>query len=200
MYHLFLSINFRNTYNIMNFIRSFLVDYPIAHTMLSNLEKKNKGQKAQLIIYENEIDEITKIINTFYGETHNIAILIPFCTENSLTNEYRFNDYLSAIKSKIDKPISHYCNKLGGSLEIENIHLTTYKSAKGLEFDTVIIPKFHNFKLLIEKAYTVHKNDFYVALTRARKNLFLLTDKKLDYINNSTIDIVDKTLKDDLPF
>ncbi len=196
-----LSVNFRNTYNIMNFIRSFLVDYPIAHTMLSDLEKQNKGQKAQLIINNNEIEEIIKIVNTFYGENHNIGILVPFGSKNKKFNYFDVETYYNNISQNIQQTASFYYNELNtNNIKIENIHITTFKSAKGLEFDTVIIPKFHDFQYIMDESYAVHKNDFYVALTRARKNLFLLTDKKLDYINNSTIDIVDKTLKDDLPF
>lgn len=186
--------NYRNTYEIMRFIRSFLIDYPISQNMLNDLITRNRGEKPQLIIYDNEIDEIVKIINTFYGENHNIGILLPFCTSNSLTSDYQFNEYLSSLREKINHPISHYCSNLGGSLNIENIHLTTFKSAKGLEFDTVIIPKFHNFNFLIEEANVIDKNDFYVALTRTRNNLFLLSEKTLDFLHKDTIKTIDNTL------
>ena len=187
--------NYRNTYEIMRFIRSFLIDYPISQYMLNDLIKRNRGEKPQLIMYDNEIDEIVKIINTFYGENHNIGILIPFCTSNVLTADYQFSQYLSLLKEKINYPISHYCNNLGGSLDIENIHLTTFKSAKGLEFDTVIIPKFHNFKFLIKESTVTELNDFYVALTRTRNNLFLLSDRKLKFLHPDTIKIVDNTFR-----
>ena len=199
--HHTLSKNYRNTYEIMRFIRSFLTDYPISHYMLNDLKTRNIGEKPQLIIYDDEINEIVKIVNTFYSENHNIAILLPFCTSNSLTSEYQFNDYLSSLKKKINYPISSYCRNLNGDdeeVKIENIHLTTFKSAKGLEFDTVIIPKFHNFKFLIDKAHVVELNDFYVALTRARNNLFLLSEKNLDFLHKDTVKVVDNSK--DLPF
>lgn len=185
--------NYRNTYEIMRFVKSFLTDYPISQNMLNDLIKRNRGEKPQLIMYDNEIDEIVKIINTFYGENHNIGILIPFCTSNVLTADYQFSQYLSLLKEKINYPISHYCNNLGGSLDIENIHLTTFKSAKGLEFDTVIIPKFHNFRFLIKESTVTELNDFYVALTRTRNNLFLLSEKTLDFLHKDTVKTVDNS-------
>ena len=57
---------------------------------------------------------------------------------------------------------------------LERIHITTYKSAKGLEFDTVIIPNFDSYNWFINNADNFSENDFYVALTRAKLNLFLL--------------------------
>lgn len=194
--HHILTKNYRNTYEIMRFVQSFLPNYPIPKPMLDDLFTRNRGEKPQLIIYDDEIYEIIKIINTFYSENHNIGILMPFCTTNSLTSEYQFNEYLASIKKKINYRISSYCRNLDGDkdVKIENIHLTTFKSAKGLEFDTVIIPKFHNFKLLIDRAKVVELNDFYVALTRARNNLFLLSEKNLDFLHKDTVKVVDNTL------
>ena len=62
---------------------------------------------------------------------------------------------------------------------IENLHITTFKSAKGLEFDTVIIPDFQNYDWNIknlDKA-PITENDYYVAITRARRNLMGISKK-----------------------
>jgi superfamily I DNA/RNA helicase len=195
-----LSKNYRNTYEILRFVRSFLTDYPISQNMLNDLYERNRGEKPQLVISDNEIDEIVKIINTFYGANHNIGILVPFCTPNTLTAESNVEKYLALLKEKIKYPISHYCTNLASNLDIENIHLTTFKSAKGLEFDTVIIPKFHDFNFLISNTKVVEKNDFYVALTRAKNNLFLLSKEKLDFLNYDTINMINSSLEEDLPF
>ena len=54
------------------------------------------------------------------------------------------------------------------------MHICSFKSAKGLEFDTVIIPKFE----FIDVASNNQLKEYYVAMTRAKINLILLT--KLD--------------------
>ena len=61
-------------------------------------------------------------------------------------------------------------------LTIENVHITTFKSAKGLEFDTVIMPDFQYFKMNIAQLDVITENDYYVGFTRARKNLFLISN------------------------
>ena len=73
-----------------------------------------------------------------------------------------------------------------GLFNIENIHVTTYKSSKGLEFDTVIIPDFDSYKWYINNTDNTSENDYYVALTRAKTNLFLITKKSLRGIDPST--------------
>ena len=75
---------------------------------------------------------------------------------------------------------------------IDNVHITTYKSAKGLEFDTVIIPSIQNFKNYIKKdtfPNIINQEDYYVAFTRAKTNLFLISSNELDFIPKNTLDI-----------
>jgi superfamily I DNA/RNA helicase len=62
---------------------------------------------------------------------------------------------------------------------IENAHITTFKSSKGLEFDTVIIPNFNKYEDFIRVYDVVKKNDFYVVLTRSRRNLILIDSSPL---------------------
>ena len=67
--------------------------------------------------------------------------------------------------------------------EIGNIHVTTFKSSKGLEFDTVIIP---NFDIVNRVPVNMRGNivictwnDLYVAVTRAKSNLYLITNNDM---------------------
>lgn len=57
---------------------------------------------------------------------------------------------------------------------LENIHITTFKSSKGLEFDTVIIPNFETALSNVTKS-RITSNDYYVAITRAKRNLYLIS-------------------------
>lgn len=67
----------------------------------------------------------------------------------------------------------------GSSVINERIYLTTIHKAKGLEFDNVIIfdaidgriPNFYNNR--IERLYNEDARKFYVAMTRAKKRLFV---------------------------
>ena len=48
-----------------------------------------------------------------------------------------------------------------------DIHLTTFHSSKGLEFDNVIVPEFQLFR---------PNNRYFVALTRAKSELHLISE------------------------
>ena len=55
------------------------------------------------------------------------------------------------------------CSSFSSSNEsinkIENIHITTFKSSKGLEFDTVIIPNFETALSNVTKSRIITSND-----------------------------------------
>jgi len=64
-----------------------------------------------------------------------------------------------------------------------------------LEFDTVIIPEFQQFKYWSNKDLNspINRNDYYVGMTRAREQLFLLSNNRniLNGINPNLYDIKD---------
>ena len=71
-----------------------------------------------------------------------------------------------------------------GCPDIDNVHITTFKSAKGLEFDTVIIPDFGSMDYLISRFDVIEWKDFYVAVTRARTNLYLFSNKEIPELSH----------------
>ncbi len=97
--------------------------------------------------------------------------------------------YYDQLKDKVE--CSYYHNKLQEvDFTISNIHITTFKSSKGLEFDTVIIPNFEDFyrNIEISEKTFVKENDYYVAFTRAKNNLFIIST--IDFnLNNNVCDI-----------
>jgi len=192
---------FRNSYHVLNFVKSVLPNFSINQDSLNLLLngdpdsnppiEKNIGIKPRLLITENsdsEINKIVEIINSFKSDQHNIAILLPFGSngEESVENYH-------TLLSSMNIDCSKYYNEMRtDNIEISNIHVTTYKSAKGLEFDTVIIPSINNFRDFINRsnATRVNEEDYYVAFTRCRRNLYLFSNKELDFISNNLCDII----------
>jgi len=191
--------NFRNTYHILNFTKSVLYNFFINQSTLDELKDENIGAKPILSIansFEKEIEKIIEIINEFKSETHNIAILLPF--QDGITSQGTIWDY--SYEQCVDKyyealinrgiPCSCYYNSMQiDNIQINNIHITTFKSAKGLEFDTVIIPKLDKFQSNIQNIRVINEEDYYVAFTRAKTNLFLISSNELGFIPQNTLDI-----------
>ncbi len=160
---------------------------------------------------------IFDVINQFYSDTHNIAILLPLVNP-ALHRQKVVRDYYTILK-KNGFNCSFYENENGELLKIENIHITTFKSAKGLEFDTVIIPDFQYFKEDIKRLNVVNESDYYITFMRAKRNLILIDNSKTNMnnccslvflqsqINNNIISVDYDYIKDhpneeadDLPF
>ncbi len=162
--------NYRNTFCILNFAKHSL-DFAIPTDTLDRLKEENPGREPILKITndatkQNEV--ILDIIKDFNDGETNIAILLFF--------ENQFDNISAFLKSK-NIEFSWFNNKRGEFSNIENIHVTTFKSSKGLEFDVVIIPEFDGYKRLINNPnYNVNAEDYYVAFTRARRNLFLIAN------------------------
>ena len=172
-YQVTLTKNYRNSREVLEFIRlafrevliprNVLEDAkvtgrkPIVHTRLA-AEARSATDRIKM-----QIDDIAKIIKYFHSPTHNIAIFVPYVNQ--------IDRYYYGIKEVLtdDIGVSRYYNTLKDIEGMENVHITTYKSSKGTEFDTVIIPEF-------DYVCTTNtpKSDYYVAFTRAKLNLFLL--------------------------
>ena len=166
-----LTQNFRNSSYISNLIASLLPDYNIA-------QGTRTGPKPQLILSGNSDDNMIKIIDeiisTFTSATHNIAVLTPLITaarHRKKTVRYFYDQF----KDKYE--CSLYENDQSDITEIASVHFSTFKSAKGLEFDTVIIPEFNYMLNDIANLYVVSKNDYYVAMSRAKNNLMLIDNE-----------------------
>lgn len=155
--------NFRNSKEIVRFVKSLFPNFVV------NEESTVQGQKPKLVITDND-DKVKSVFRELIEDnpnTENMAILVPLQQD---VERYEL------ILKDIGATYSRYYHDGDEIGTIENIHLTTLKSSKGLEFDTVIIPDFHQYRDNIKNLYVVSENDYYVALTRTRRNLFLLCD------------------------
>lgn len=170
-----LSRNFRNSKEILLFTRSVFPNFLIPqYTIDSSLPK---GLKPILQInkgwdIEGQVDSIIEIINDFRSETHNIAILVPF--QNMVDN------YYNAIRGKLEENVdlTKFKSDDDDFNGLSGVHITTFKSSKGTEFDTVVMPEFDKYNWILANGHRfenrVNENDYYVAFTRAKLNLFLI--------------------------
>jgi superfamily I DNA/RNA helicase len=182
--------NFRSTYRIMKFAK---VAFPNAYIPQNTLDslKNNIGEKPTLIVTDGTSrvrdNAIKEIIETFRSDTHNIAILVPF-----KKSVWRYHEILEEMEISHSMYYEDSNDFPDGCPEIDNVHITTFKSAKGLEFDTVILPDFGSMKKLCTNFKVVEWNDFYVAATRARANLYLFSNYDMKELGS----VVERNLTD----
>ena len=175
--------NFRNSYEIIQFVRALFPNRLIPQTTVNTLLKEGRrGNKPILLITNKNSTKqsraIVDIINQFRDDTHNIAILVPL---------QRHVDTYCNILDEAAIECSRFVTDDGNLGDIDNVHITTFKSSKGTEFDTVIIPDFENMRNNIANLRVIEESDYYVALTRARRNLYLISSVDLAYLNQLTI-------------
>lgn len=177
--------NFRNTQRIMQFAKTAFPNANIPIAIIQGLEN-NIGEKPILLISngnrydisnDKQNDAIERIVNSFRADDHNIAVLVPWRKDAQA-----FEGILKI--RKIEHSIFYEDQERfpEGCEDIDNVHITTFKSAKGLEFDTVIIPNFDIITRL--PVYTCLWEDLYVACTRAKSNLYLISNYDLPLLNN----------------
>ena len=180
-----MNMNFRNSKEILYFIRSVFPNILIPQNIIDSATES--GLKPRMIITgwdnHNEVEQIISIINNFAGDTHNIGILVP--SKNAVIK------YYDLIKNELDddKECSKYYSGMSEFEGISGIHITTFKSSKGIEFDTVIIPNFDSFDWMIDNTDNITEKDYYVAITRTKRNLFLICKNHTDKGDPDTFEI-----------
>ena len=166
-----LSRNFRNSKEILQFTRSVFPTFMIAQNTINGATATGLKPIMKLDIgwdINDQVDAIIDIITSFQGDTHNIAVLVP--TQNMVES------YYNAIRSNLAANIAltKFRAEDDNFEGLSGVHITPFKSSKGTEFDTVILPEFDRYKWFLENGHTVKENDYYVAFTRTKSNLFLL--------------------------
>ena len=167
--------NYRNTYEITQFVRAL---FP---RNLITVGQEN-GPKSRVVLSGSSIDKqvkiVTDIINIFSSDAHNIAILLPLIKCHA--HEYQTVNYWHERLSNNGVTCSKFTNEEGDLGVIENVHITTFKSSKGLEFDTLIVPNINMFNRNTANLNVVKPNDYYVVFTRAKRNLYLIDDSEVN--------------------
>jgi len=175
--------NFRNSYEILQLTNSVFPNC-ISEEILDYAKTNFRtGIIPKLIIEKDELKRQKRIVETIkeiIPKNKTIGILVP--TQNYTSASI---DNLKKILKDNNIDFSSYDNRDNPrSLEvpqirkdgIQRIHLTTFKSSKGLEFDSVIIPNFEEMDFWSKKGNIITKNDYYVGFTRAKNRLFLISE------------------------
>jgi superfamily I DNA/RNA helicase len=177
--------NFRNSKEILEFTKSFFPDIFISLETINNSITTGVLPIMKITGWDedDEIEAIMSIINDFQGDTHNIGILVP--------GGKQVDNYYEKIRENLNDGID--CSKFQSEHDkfksLSGIHITTYKSSKGTEFDTVIMPNFDSYQWYIDNSKNITDNDYYVAFTRTKTNLFLICRNNPRIGHSSTYEI-----------
>lgn len=180
-----LSRNFRNAKEILRLASRAFPEANISETAISQCRENGFLPDLYITTKFSKFDKenpdrdnkIKEIVSAYISENnHNIAILCPWQNNVKYYHELLEHDFPGH---------SYYGSDLSRSIDegMKQLHITTFKSAKGLEFDTVIIPDFHRAFGPFSSTYHIDWNDFYVGLTRARTNLILISCSNISQIS-----------------
>lgn len=198
-----LEYNYRNTYEIYNFARHFMPDNERASNPIDlNLVPRGNGE-ATTIFQVGSHEQTLKRLEVLLQDSgsKNIAILVYHQSEV---------DFYHAKIGQLGYSCSKHHHNAPAGQELENIVVTTYKSANGLEFQVVIMPDMHTAMNEPEKT----AEHYYIGCTRARESLYLLyvgktLPKCLSTFDKESFKFIDSMVEpslnakneaDDLPF
>lgn len=181
--HYPLGQNFRNTYETYCFARQFLPQEEYQEVWDENivnriLTKNRHGRKPMIIPYtdSNSRDEhMRKILRNATGI---VGILCPI---GSSCKEYYSGESAGAMYNLLTTwgiSATLYYAGLNVPESLNRYIVTTFMSAKGLEFDTVIIPRMNFYRDPSTDTNTRIREEMYVACTRAKSRLYIYRDQK----------------------
>ncbi|MBD3842153.1 MAG: AAA family ATPase [Campylobacterales bacterium] len=173
---------FRSAYELYRFAIQFVPNNARANdpTLLERLKKENSGADRPYVYLETNRDNMYNTIRDIIDENFmdNIGIL------------FEKIEHIDEIESELSKDyeISAYHSKKSMPSELKNIIITTFKSAKGIEFDIVIIP-------YIDEGLRNVPEEYYVGATRAKSQVHFIAineiPKIISHFDKSTYRLVD---------
>ena len=177
-----LDVIFRSAYEIYKFAIQFVPNSKRANdsTLLERLKRENSGADKPFVWLEDDRDSVYASIKDIIDEnpTDNIGILF----------EKTFHTDEAERRLSEDYDVSKYNNQEVIPSQLNNIIITTFKSAKGIEFDIVIIPYFSDGAMNIPEEY-------YVGATRAKNQVHFLAIKNIPKImahfDSNTYELID---------
>ena len=186
--------NFRNTKQIEKVAKLYMERYNVNGVTLKGFTSTREGKKPVLLETDGNLEVIAKYIVTEIKDnpSSSIGVLIPSLSEN-----YRevFEKYRDLLKKECPKGLFHYYFSDDSNVKPEDfnkpgIFLMSYKTSKGLEFDSVYLIELNN--KYVSFLSRLDLNAFYVSITRARNNLYFIYDKSLN--DSKVIEIAKENL------
>ncbi|TKI69041.1 DUF2075 domain-containing protein [Sulfurimonas crateris] len=152
---------FRSAYEIYSFAIQFVPNNARANdeNLLERLKRKNSGADKPYIYLEKNLDGVYQSLRDIIDEnpTDNIGILFE--------QRLHVDEFAKNLSDEYE--VSKYRNQDVIPSELNNIIITTFKSAKGIEFDIVIIPYFPDGAMN-------RAEEYYVGATRAKNQVYFL--------------------------
>lgn len=184
--------NFRNSYEIFAFARQFI---PKTNQVvwdpatLARLDRPNRhGPKPVVVSYLDDgwrNDHLRRVLRNAEG---NVGILCPLALERGYRSGLAVDEVHALVEKKgIRATKYHYKTEVPAKLEPYLV--TTIKSAKGIEFDVVVIPRINCGPVKEDSAEDDSKtrqrlasmrNQWFVACTRAKHRLIVYRDLRPD--------------------
>ncbi|MCX2430658.1 3'-5' exonuclease [Pedobacter sp. GR22-10] len=203
----YLGENFRNTMEIFELARKFVPNNRRVQDMdVSEFRRGNKPDIRSGLDQLAQLDIIMQVISQ--NRNANIGILLHFRNEFPVLRAHlEKNGYSCAQDAPEASSYSYYYNDMNGDDELVvkkklcSPFITTFESCKGLEFDIVIMPFFENSEPAMRKlnregrAYAT-QNHYYVAVTRAKNEIFILCNEPPPSLPNVT----EEEEEEELPF
>lgn len=164
---------FRSAYELYRFAIQFVSNNARANdeNLLERLKMKNSGADKPFVYVESNLNGMYETVKDIIDEnpTDNIGILFE--------KIHHVDEFAKELSKEYELSTYHSIQKVVPS-ELKNIIITTFQSAKGIEFDIVIIPYFH------ESAKNVLE-EYYVGVTRAKNQVHILGINELPKIMNN---------------
>lgn len=210
--HAVLSRNFRNTYEVYRFSRQFAPRTNFAawdENILASLKRAGRrGPKPIVVGYRNiesRNEHLRVVLDNSRGA--NVAVL---CERGPSRNQSKEGacesvDEIHELITGMGFAATKYHNELDTPNSLEQIIVTTYISAKGMEFDTIVIPRINSSRPQLMEQW-------YVACTRCITGLTIYHDLTNPYYDpicklcspdTYDAELSDKTdndFTDDIPF
>jgi DNA helicase IV len=176
-----LGANFRNTYETYRFARQFIPAKNLAawdkHILNRLKASGRRGPLPTVVTYKNASLRDEHLIKTLRNADGNVAILCPEGTRKRNSRPGECVDEMYDLLQRNGIKATKYHNELNVPEVFERYIVTTYKSAKGLEFDAVVIPRINY--------WLPYLAEWYVACTRAKRQLVVYRD-----LSEAQVDVI----------
>lgn len=172
--------NYRNTVQIEKCARLLLSSYDFNDVTLKKVTSNRLGEEVKLVKSDDKMtyQKMAKYIVEHYDRSKSLAVLFDSTTSNrnliysKLKEAINIEIAKSGIQTKLLYKYGEYGN-INSKNSLDNaIFLMSFKTSKGLEFDDVFTITTN---VNISSNYQI-RNSFYVALTRAKSNAYILID------------------------